>query len=72
RSRARVNGGIGQLARIVPGGSEERSLAAIVSRAAQYIQYLEENEARMTELMTLERLLRDDEIERLKAQLKYY
>jgi len=54
----------------VPNGSGEKAKGAILSRAVQYIHHLKENEARNIEKWTLEKLLMDQVMGDLQAQLK--
>ncbi|KAK1228360.1 basic helix-loop-helix protein [Marasmius sp. AFHP31] len=70
RRRSNINEGINELGRIVPNGSGEKSKGAILSRAVQYIHHLKENEARNIEKWTLEKLLMDQAMGDLQAQLE--
>ncbi|KIK66214.1 hypothetical protein GYMLUDRAFT_38028 [Collybiopsis luxurians FD-317 M1] len=70
RRRGNINEGINELGRIVPNGSGEKSKGAILSRAVQYIHHLKENEARNIEKWTLEKLLMDQAMGDLQAQLE--
>lgn len=54
----------------MPNGSGEKSKGAILSRAVQYIHHLKENEARNIEKWTLEKLLMDQAMGDLQAQLE--
>jgi len=54
----------------VPNGSGEKAKGAILSRAVQYIHHLKENEARNIEKWTLEKLLMDQAMGDLQAQLE--
>lgn len=58
------------MARIVPNGSGEKAKGAILSRSVQYIHHLKENEARNIEKWTLEKLLMDQAMGDLQAQLE--
>ncbi|KAI0673185.1 hypothetical protein C8Q78DRAFT_1077465 [Trametes maxima] len=69
RRRGNINEGINELGRIVPNGSGEKAKGAILSRAVQYIHHLKENEARNIEKWTLEKLLMDQAMGDLQAQL---
>ncbi|KZV93674.1 hypothetical protein EXIGLDRAFT_716924 [Exidia glandulosa HHB12029] len=70
RRRGNINEGITELGRIVPNGSGEKAKGAILSRAVQYIHHLKENEARNIEKWTLEKLLMDQAMSDLQAQLE--
>ncbi|PIL25816.1 transcription factor [Ganoderma sinense ZZ0214-1] len=70
RRRGNINEGINELGRIVPNGSGEKAKGAILSRAVQYIHHLKENEARNIEKWTLEKLLMDQAMGDLQAQLE--
>lgn len=70
RRRGNINEGINELARIVPNGSGEKAKGAVLSRAVQYIHHLKENEARNIEKWTLEKLLMDQAMGDLQAQLE--
>ncbi|KAI0938006.1 hypothetical protein AcW1_002333 [Taiwanofungus camphoratus] len=70
RRRGNINEGISELGRIVPNGSGEKAKGAILSRAVQYIHHLKENEARNIEKWTLEKLLMDQAMGDLQAQLE--
>jgi len=70
RRRGNINEGINELGRLVPNGSGEKAKGAILSRAVQYIHHLKENEARNIEKWTLEKLLMDQVMGDLQAQLK--
>nr|A0A286LEZ9.1 RecName: Full=Psilocybin cluster transcription regulator [Psilocybe cyanescens]ASU62247.1 putative transcriptional regulator [Psilocybe cyanescens] len=70
RRRGNINEGINELGRIVPSGSGEKAKGAILSRAVQYIHHLKENEARNIEKWTLEKLLMDQAMGDLQAQLE--
>ena len=70
RRRSNINDGINELARIVPNGTGEKAKGAILSRAVQYIHHLKENEARNIEKWTLEKLLMDQAMGDLQAQLE--
>ncbi|KAI0729689.1 hypothetical protein C8Q72DRAFT_777557 [Fomitopsis betulina] len=70
RRRGNINDGINELGRIVPNGSGEKAKGAILSRAVQYIHHLKENEARNIEKWTLEKLLMDQAMGDLQAQLE--
>jgi bHLH factor len=70
RRRGNINEGITELGRIVPNGSGEKAKGAILSRAVQYIHHLKENEARNIEKWTLEKLLMDQAMGDLQAQLE--
>ncbi|CAG8739859.1 3283_t:CDS:2, partial [Ambispora leptoticha] len=67
RRRDTINAGINELAKIVPGC--EKNKGSILNRAVQYIQQLKENEAANIEKWTLEKLLTDQAIQDLQAQL---
>lgn len=69
RRRGNINEGINELGRIVPSGSGEKAKGAILARAVQYIHHLKENEARNIEKWTLEKLLMDQAMGDLQAQL---
>jgi len=69
RRRGNINEGINELGRIVPNGSGEKAKGAILSRAVQYIHHLKDNEARNIEKWTLEKLLMDQAMGDLQAQL---
>lgn len=69
RRRGNINDGINELGRIVPNGSGEKAKGAILQRAVQYIHHLKENEARNIEKWTLEKLLMDQAMGDLQAQL---
>lgn len=58
------------MGRIVPSGSGEKAKGAILARAVQYIHHLKENEARNIEKWTLEKLLMDQAMGDLQAQLE--
>ncbi|TRM63243.1 hypothetical protein BD626DRAFT_496024 [Schizophyllum amplum] len=70
RRRGNINEGINELGRIVPSGSGEKAKGAILSRAVQYIHHLKENESRNIEKWTLEKLLMDQAMGDLQAQLE--
>lgn len=70
RRRGNINEGINELGRIVPSGSGEKAKGAILSRAVQYIHHLKDNEARNIEKWTLEKLLMDQAMGDLQAQLE--
>lgn len=70
RRRGNINEGINELGRIVPNGSGEKAKGAILNRAVQYIHHLKENEARNIEKWTLEKLLMDQAMGDLQAQLE--
>jgi transcriptional regulator CBF1 len=70
RRRGNINDGINELGRIVPNGTGEKAKGAILSRAVQYIHHLKENEARNIEKWTLEKLLMDQAMGDLQAQLE--
>ena len=70
RRRGNINDGINELGRLVPNGSGEKAKGAILSRAVQYIHHLKENEARNIEKWTLEKLLMDQAMGDLQAQLE--
>jgi len=70
RRRGNINEGINELSRIVPNGSNDKAKGAILSRAVQYIHQLKENEARNIEKWTLEKLLMDQAMGDLQAQLE--
>jgi len=70
RRRGNINEGINELGRLVPNGSGEKAKGAILSRAVQYIHHLKENEARNIEKWTLEKLLMDQAMGDLQAQLE--
>ena len=70
RRRGNINEGINELGRIVPNGNGEKAKGAILSRAVQYIHHLKENEARNIEKWTLEKLLMDQAMSDLQAQLE--
>lgn len=70
RRRGNINEGINELMRIVPNGTGEKAKGAILSRAVQYIHHLKENEARNIEKWTLEKLLMDQAMGDLQAQLE--
>ena len=70
RRRGNINEGINELGRIVPNGNGEKPKGAILSRAVQYIHHLKENEARNIEKWTLEKLLMDQAMSDLQAQLE--
>ena len=70
RRRGNINEGINELGRIVPNGSGEKAKGAILSRAVSYIHHLKENEARNIEKWTLEKLLMDQAMGDLQAQLE--
>ena len=53
----------------MPNGSGEKAKGAILQRAVQYIHHLKENEARNIEKWTLEKLLMDQAMGDLQAQL---
>jgi len=67
RRRDTINQGINELAKIVPGC--EKNKGSILQRAVQYIQQLKENEAANIEKWTLEKLLTDQAIQDLQAQV---
>ncbi|KAF8713336.1 helix loop helix domain, partial [Rhizoctonia solani] len=69
RRRSNINEGINELARIVPNVGAEKAKGAILSRSVQYIHDLKENEARNIEKWTLEKLLMDQAMGDLQAQL---
>jgi transcriptional regulator CBF1 len=54
----------------VPNGTGEKAKGAILQRAVQYILHLKENEARNIEKWTLEKLLMDQAMGDLQAQLE--
>ncbi|KZO92463.1 hypothetical protein CALVIDRAFT_504287 [Calocera viscosa TUFC12733] len=68
RRRGNINDGITELSRIVPNG--EKNKGAVLQRAVQYIHQLKENEARNIEKWTLEKLLMDQAMGDLQAQLE--
>ncbi|KAF8626656.1 hypothetical protein AX15_004747 [Amanita polypyramis BW_CC] len=70
RRRGNINEGINELGRIVPNGNGEKAKGAILARAVQYIHHLKENEARNIEKWTLEKLLMDQAMSDLQAQLE--
>jgi len=70
RRRGNINEGINELGRIVPNGTGEKAKGAILQRAVQYIHHLKENEARNIEKWTLEKLLMDQAMGDLQAQLE--
>ncbi|KAI6147831.1 hypothetical protein BKA82DRAFT_4144645 [Pisolithus tinctorius] len=70
RRRGNINEGIDELGRIVPNSSGEKAKGAILTRAVQYIHHLKENEARNIEKWTLEKLLMDQAMGDLQAQLE--
>jgi len=70
RRRGNINEGINELGRIVPNGTGEKAKGAILSRAVQYIHHLKDNEARNIEKWTLEKLLMDQAMGDLQAQLE--
>ncbi|KAF8999846.1 hypothetical protein BDQ17DRAFT_1246179 [Cyathus striatus] len=70
RRRGNINEGINELGRIVPNGNGEKAKGAILARAVQYIHHLKENEARNIEKWTLEKLLMDQAMGDLQAQLE--
>ncbi|KAF6749798.1 hypothetical protein DFP72DRAFT_818457 [Ephemerocybe angulata] len=70
RRRGNINEGINELGRIVPNGTGEKAKGAILARAVQYIHHLKENEARNIEKWTLEKLLMDQAMGDLQAQLE--
>ncbi|KAI5990408.1 hypothetical protein EDD15DRAFT_1165743 [Pisolithus albus] len=70
RRRGNINEGINELGRIVPNSSGEKAKGAILARAVQYIHHLKENEARNIEKWTLEKLLMDQAMGDLQAQLE--
>ncbi|KAF8841890.1 hypothetical protein BDN67DRAFT_900501 [Paxillus ammoniavirescens] len=70
RRRGNINEGITELGRIVPNSSGEKAKGAILARAVQYIHHLKENEARNIEKWTLEKLLMDQAMGDLQAQLE--
>jgi len=70
RRRGNINEGINELARIVPNGTGEKAKGAILSRACQYIHHLKDNEARNIEKWTLEKLLMDQAMGDMQAQLE--
>jgi len=70
RRRGNINEGINELGRLVPNGTGEKAKGAILSRAVQYIHHLKENEARNIEKWTLEKLLMDQAMGDLQAQLE--
>ena len=71
RRRGTINAGINELGLIVPNsGSGERAKGAVLSRAVVYIRQLKENEARNIEKWTLEKLLMDQAMGDLQAQME--
>jgi hypothetical protein len=70
RRRGNINEGINELGRIVPNGTGEKAKGAVLQRAVQYIHHLKENEARNIEKWTLEKLLMDQAMGDLQAQLE--
>lgn len=54
----------------MPNGTGEKAKGAILARAVQYIHHLKENEARNIEKWTLEKLLMDQAMGDLQAQLE--
>ncbi|KAE9403495.1 HLH-domain-containing protein [Gymnopus androsaceus JB14] len=70
RRRENINEGIDELGRIVPDSGGEKSKGATLSRAVQYIHHLQENEVRNIEKWTLEKLLMDQAMGDLQAQLE--
>ena len=70
RRRGNINEGINELGRIVPNSSGEKAKGAVLQRAVQYIHHLKENEARNIEKWTLEKLLMDQAMGDLQAQLE--
>lgn len=70
RRRSAINDGITQLSMIVPGCEEKNTnKGAIIHAAARYIQDLKHNEASNIEKWTLEKLLMDQAMGDLTAQL---
>ncbi|QRV92432.1 centromere-binding protein 1 [Ceratobasidium sp. AG-Ba] len=69
RRRSNINEGINELARMVPNVGAEKAKGAILARSVQYIHDLKENEARNIEKWTLEKLLMDQAMGDLQAQL---
>ncbi|KAK9766706.1 basic helix-loop-helix protein [Basidiobolus ranarum] len=68
RRRETINSGINELAKIVPGC--EKNKGSILSRTVQYIHQLKESEATNIEKWTLEKLLTDQAINELSAQVE--
>ena len=54
----------------MPNSSGEKAKGAVLARAVQYIHHLKENEARNIEKWTLEKLLMDQAMGDLQAQLE--
>lgn len=71
RRRGTINSGINDLSAIVPSGPNgEKAKGAILARAVNYIRQLKENEARNIEKWTLEKLLMDQAMGDLQAQIE--
>nr|CAG8442026.1 2234_t:CDS:10 [Entrophospora candida] len=68
RRRDTINAGISELAKIVPGC--EKNKGSILNRSVQYIQQLKENENTNIEKWELEKLLTDQAIQELQAQVE--
>ncbi|KAL9123585.1 MAG: hypothetical protein Q9217_006996, partial [Psora testacea] len=67
RRRETINEGINELAKIVPGCDKNKG--AILQRGVQYITQLKDNETRNIEKWTLEKLLTDQAIQELSANI---
>ncbi|KAF9512834.1 hypothetical protein BS47DRAFT_1318001 [Hydnum rufescens UP504] len=71
RRRGTINQGINELGMIIPNsGGGERAKGAVLNRAVIYIRQLKENEARNIEKWTLEKLLMDQAMGDLQAQME--
>jgi len=71
RRRGAINQGINELGLIVPNsGGGEKAKGAVLNRAVQYIRQLKENEARNIEKWTLEKLLMDQAMGDMQAQVE--
>ncbi|KAL7412172.1 hypothetical protein BDY24DRAFT_333064, partial [Mrakia frigida] len=68
RRRETINTGISRLAAIVP--TNEKNKAAILERAAQYIELLRKTETSNIEKWTMEKTLMDQSLEDMKRELE--
>ncbi|KNC98704.1 uncharacterized protein SPPG_06382 [Spizellomyces punctatus DAOM BR117] len=68
RRRETINDGINELAKLIPEG--EKNKGRILSRAVQYIHQLKEQESTNLEKWTLEKLLCEQAIQELSAQVE--
>ncbi|KIM23898.1 hypothetical protein M408DRAFT_332089 [Serendipita vermifera MAFF 305830] len=62
RRRGNINEGINELGRILPNNSGDKAKGAILQRAVAYLKQLKENEQKVMEKWTIEKLMLDREI----------